>query len=101
MVSGLRHPTEAVAVKEKGGTLAYVDAPVDIRFVRSLNRGRSDGVHELAVFAAQEQRELEGSVQGGPNLLAIKAMADVELLNDGSNDSFMVQSHAAFGIQVR
>ena len=93
-IVGLRSLGEAKAIKEQGGTLVFVDAPIEIRHQRMIERAR-DGEATLTLeeFRQREEAELStGSTDADFNLLEIEKIADVKLVNDKEPEAFLKQA---------
>ncbi len=100
IVSGLRSLGEVAAVREAGGVIVFVDAPVEVRYERMKARGRDREIQlTLEEFAANEQKEW----YGGPgeadfNLRDIKAGADVVIENELELDAFVETAYRLLGL---
>lgn len=91
VISGIRTLGEAKALLEAGGTLLYIDAPVEVRFERVHSRNR-DKETELTLeqFKANEEKELyAGPNDEGFNIRGIRDMADVIVENTLPLDDFI------------
>ena len=99
VVSGLRSLGEAKAIKAAGGTLLFVDAPIEIRYGRMVSRKRDDETKlTLDEFAAQEAKELtveDESDDAAFNIRGIQAMSDIVLENGSSLDEFIASATQA------
>jgi len=96
VVSGIRSLGEAKALKAAGGTLVFVDAPLEVRFERATARER-DGEEKLSLeeFRESEEREWHvGESDADFNLRDIKAMADIVIENTSSVDEFISDVYA-------
>lgn len=88
VASGIRSIGEAEKIKELGGDLIFVDAPIEKRYERATSRKRDVNDHSVTFkdFVAMEQSEAPNSddktVQ---NLPALKSRADLVLINDGDD----------------
>lgn len=93
-IIGLRSLGEAKAIKEQGGTLVFVDAPIEIRYQRMVERARDDEkVVTLEEFRQREETELAtGTTDADFNLLEIEKIADVKLVNDTTPETFIKQA---------
>lgn len=83
VITGFRSLGEAKALKEAGGILVFIDAPVEIRYERMRDRHR-DAETELSLkqFETNEHKEWHaGETDVDFNLRDIKAMADIVLDN--------------------
>lgn len=87
VVTGLRSLGEARALKDAGGFLLFIDAPLEVRYKRMLARAR-DSETNLAIeeFAAGEMAEWHsGDDEADFNLRDIKIMADSVFDNNFDN----------------
>lgn len=92
VVSGLRSLGEAKAIKAAGGTLVFTDAPIEIRYERMVSRQRDAETRlTLDEFKAQEAKELEAvdDSDAAFNILGIRDMADVRLVNSANLESYI------------
>lgn len=88
VVTSIRRPEEAQALKQNGARIWAVDAPLAIRFERARSRGRiGDGV-TFEAFRAQEERELASKDPGGQQIGNVLRLADEKLENGGSREDF-------------
>ncbi|MBN1157406.1 AAA family ATPase [Candidatus Woesearchaeota archaeon] len=84
VVDSIRNPEEIKELrKNKDFILIGIDAPVELRFKRALERGRIENAKTLSEFKAMEEKEnLKNPVN--QQLDECLGMADKTLLNDGS-----------------
>ena len=101
VVTGLRSLGEAKAIKAAGGTLVFVDAPIEIRYERMRARDRDGEVHlTLDEFRASEQVEwYGGDDEADFNLKGIKEMADIVLDSSPDREEYLDNSLKALGIE--
>jgi dephospho-CoA kinase len=95
VVSGLRSLGEAKAIKAAGGTLVFTDAPLEIRYQRMVSRQRDDETRlTLDEFKAQEATELATASNDDEsfNILGIRGMADIQLINDTGLQGYLDQA---------
>jgi dephospho-CoA kinase len=86
VVDSIRNPGEVeVLRRSKGFLLLAVDASVEVRFARSLARGREGDPLTLEGFQERE-REENSSDPAAQRLLATFRLADRTVLNDGTID---------------
>jgi dCMP deaminase len=91
IVDSIRNPAEVEALRAtKNFKLVRVTAPLEIRFERLRSRGREGDPVNFERFRELEQREMEGD-ENSQNLLKVEAMADEELVNEGSLQSLYAQ----------
>lgn len=90
VITGIRSLGEAKAIKELGGTLVFVDAPIEIRYQRMIERHRDGEVTiSLEDFRQREEAELaSGSSDADFNLAEIEKIADHQILNMTTPDAF-------------
>ena len=89
-ITGIRSLGEAKAVKELGGTLVFVDAPIELRYKRMQARKR-DGESSVSLqeFTQREEAELSsGTSDADFNLLAIEKLADIPIINMTEQEDF-------------
>jgi dCMP deaminase len=84
VIDSIRHPAEVEALRAGGDfLLLWVEAAPQVRFERSRARGRVGDGTDFEAFQALEARELASPASGGQQLLAVRALADLEVQNDG------------------
>src|SRR5262245_31791957 len=84
VIDSIRHPAEVEALRARGDfLLLWVEAPAQVRFERAHARARVGEGATFEAFQALEARELASPERGGQQLLAVKALADLEIRNDG------------------
>jgi dCMP deaminase len=86
VVDSIRHPAEVEVLRSRTPHfhLIWVDAPAAIRLVRMNERGRAGDATTHEELRAQEGRELGSDDPAAQQLLAVKDLADSNLVNDGS-----------------
>jgi dCMP deaminase len=86
VVDSIRHPAEVEVLRSRTPHfhLIWVDAPAAIRLVRMNERGRAGDATTLEELKAQEGRELGSDDPAAQQLLAVRDLADSNLVNDGS-----------------
>lgn len=103
VVTGLRVVGEAQEVLDGAGTLLYVDAPLEVRYDRTVKRSRDgEALQALEQFAAGEAKEMNGDPTDPtrPHLKAIRAMAHYVLVNDyDSPEPFLADFDRVLGLQ--
>lgn len=85
-IDSIRHPGEVETLAGSGRRFAllWVDADPRVRFERLRERGRSGDPTRFEAFRELESRELASPDSAGQQLLAVKALADHAVHNDGS-----------------
>jgi dCMP deaminase len=93
VVDSIRHPAEVAALRAAATRfrLVWVDAEPAARLERLRGRGRGGDPDSRAELERLEGRELGGADPAGQQLLAVRALADDVIRNDGSLDEL----HAA------
>jgi dCMP deaminase len=93
VVDSIRHPAEVAALRAAATRfrLVWVDAEPAARLERLRGRGRGGDPGSRAELERLEGRELGGADPAGQQLLAVRALADDVIRNDGSLDEL----HAA------
>lgn len=97
VITGIRSIAEAKAVKEKGGTIVFIDAPVEVRYARMQARKRDGEARiSLEAFKEREKKELSSGISDADfNITQIGTMADITLQNDGTLDEFFAAAEKA------
>ncbi len=88
IVSSYRIPQAADVIRQSGGLLVFVDAPVEERYKRLQGRNRTGESKSLEEFVQFELDESAGSTQNGLNLSAVRDMSDIQIMNDSSEPLF-------------
>jgi dCMP deaminase len=87
VVDSIRNPLEVdVLRRRKDFVLMAVEADEQVRFERSLCRGRESAPETLEQFVAEEARELDSADPAAQQLLATRRLADVVVDNNGTVD---------------
>jgi dCMP deaminase len=86
VVDSIRHPAEVEVLRERSPRfkLLWVDAPEEVRLARLRARGRRGDPATLEELRRLERRELGSDDPAAQQLLAVRALADFTLSNDGS-----------------
>ena len=84
VLNGIRHPSEAQRIKDVGGTMIWIDAPIEARYrrVRQGDRGRFEDDVTFEQFQEQELGEMSAASEASVNLTIVKRLADVAIVND-------------------
>ena len=92
VVDSIRNPEEVKTLRtRKEFILIRIEAPVEIRYERIKNRGRTGDVQTLQQFLAQEKAESESTDINKQQMRATSSMADYQLTNNSSLDDFYHQ----------
>lgn len=102
IVSGLRSLGEAKAIRQAGGILLFIDAPLEVRYERMRSRQRDQEVQQsLEEFTIGEQKEWYGGDRDDDfNLRGIRDMADVVLDNALTLEPFIEAAYRALGLKI-
>jgi len=102
IVTGLRSLGEAKAIREAGGIILFIDAPIEIRYKRMKDRQRDQEVQlSLEEFKANEQKEWHiGDGDADFNIGGIKKMADVVIDNVVPLDEFIDEVYEHLRIAI-
>lgn len=96
VVDSIRGPAEVAVLRTLPAfILLGVDAPMPLRFERSVLRGRLGDGATLQEFERQEERENAGS-ETGQQLRRTLALADRVLVNDGTISDLHARAQALF-----
>src|SRR5262245_24406458 len=84
VIDSIRNPAEVMAFKHaKHFRLILVDAPIEVRFQRSVLRSRESDPITFEQFVEVEARESAGD-ETSQNLIQVELLADETVHNDGS-----------------
>lgn len=94
VISGMRSVGEAHKVKDLGGKLVFVNAPIKLRYNRAKLRARDQEVSSFEDFKASEAKEWEANYgsETKHNLKGISEISDIKLNNDGNLDKFLAEA---------
>lgn len=100
-IASLRNPGEADKIHELGGWVVWVDAPIELRYQRAIDRNK--GTEDQVTFEEFKAEEDEQMSQTGDettlNLSAVKAKADIFITNDDNDiEKFKEISRKALGL---
>ncbi|MGH7338408.1 MAG: hypothetical protein ACREI7_12570, partial [Myxococcota bacterium] len=86
VIDSVRHPAEVEVLRARASRfqLWWVDADESVRLTRIRARGRGGDPQTLDELRALEGRELGGEDPTAQQLLAVQALADATLRNDGT-----------------
>lgn len=90
VVSGIRAVAEAEALLEQG-VLFLVEAPIELRYNRTIQRGRRTDHISLETFIAQEKAEDTNLDPRAQNIVACMKLASQTLTNTGNLDALKMQ----------
>lgn len=104
VVDSIRSPAEVEVLRTVAGfRLLGIDAPIEVRWRRAVDRGREGDTPALDTFRQREARE-NGSSPESQQLSAALALADAVVVNDGTLMDLGLQVTAlvaAWEIQLR
>jgi dCMP deaminase len=84
VIDSIRNPAEVLAFRRaKHFRLINVEAPIELRFRRTVARGRENDPVVFEKFVELDNRESVGD-EASQNLVQVEQMADETLVNDGS-----------------
>ncbi len=87
VIDSIRNPAEVDALRKAGNFhLLWIEAPIEVRFKRSLDRKRAGDSKTLAEFRKTEEKEAKNANASRQQLDLLRKMADQKVLNDGSLD---------------
>jgi len=96
VIDSIRNPKEVEILRgTKNFKLVLIKARIETRFERLKSRGREGDPLNFDRFRELEQREMEGD-EHSQNLTRVEAMADQELINEGSLDELYRQIDQLF-----
>ena len=84
VIDSIRNGREVAFLRQqKNFILVAVDAPFEIRYERTRQRGRAESAESLEEFAAKEKMEMTGGTSG-QQIRRCLDQADVTIVNEGS-----------------
>ncbi|MFP4379303.1 MAG: hypothetical protein ACLFUS_02280 [Candidatus Sumerlaeia bacterium] len=90
VVTSIRHSKEVETLQQRPDfTMIFVDAPIKLRYERSLQRNRKGDYESFEGFAAAEKAQLESDDPNSQQLLACKNMAGLVVENAGSREELV------------
>lgn len=93
VVDSIRHPKEIETLRGLPRFfLLHVDAPIELRYRRAVERGDPRTPKSFEEFVALEQRERGGGGAAGQDLDACAALADATVSNDGPVEPFLARA---------
>ena len=101
IISGFRSPAEATGHQRKGGIVIYVDAPYTLRLDRIRSRGRAYDVMSEDSLKKLDAQEATSKDAMAENLDAVKQIADIVLINDGTTDELYAALDEAIAKIIR
>lgn len=101
VVTGIRSLGEAKVLKDAGGTLLFVDAPVEVRYERMKSRLRdNETILTLEEFKTNEAKELyAGPNDEDFNIRGVGEMADIHLENVLPLNDFIELTYTKLGLK--
>ena len=91
LIESIRCPGEVAVLKQNGGRLLAIDAPLELRYQRAIARGSSKDQVTLEKFKEQELLESQSSDPNKQNLIGVRQMADWVINNEGTMEELMVK----------
>ncbi len=101
VITGIRTLGEAKALKEAGGVLLFVDAPVEVRYERMKSRLRdNETMLTLEGFQENEAKELyAGPNDEDFNIRGVGEMADIAIQNVLPLDDYIQLAYTKLGLK--
>jgi dephospho-CoA kinase len=88
IIDSIRNPDEIRYFKKtKSFVLLAIDAPVELRYLRTIKRGRDESAKTLKEFIDKEAEEKTDEARG-QQLQTCMDMADFVVINDGTLEEF-------------
>jgi dephospho-CoA kinase len=101
VISGVRSLGEARLIKDRGGKLIFIDAPIEVRYKRIKDRRRAnEDVLSFEDFKKSEELESpkihdDPTVQDIPG---VKELADIILFNTGDIEAYLKDAEQKLGL---
>jgi dephospho-CoA kinase len=102
-ITSIRTPLEVKTLAAAGDfILIAVDAPIEIRFQRIVERKRDSYEHTIEEFKRNEAREMESGKAIGQNVKDCMKIADYSITNNGAKEEFVAEFEALMSrIKIR
>lgn len=84
IIDGIRNPGEVQEIKKANGIVIAIDAPVELRFKRILERKRESDPKTLEEFKKMEERDRKDKEELGQQVDKCMEMADHLITNDST-----------------
>ena len=89
VVTSIRHSAEVAALRvRKDFVMIFIDAPLKVRYERSLLRERKGDLKTFEEFHAAELAQMKSKDSNSQQLLECKRLADIVVRNDGTLETF-------------
>ena len=90
LISGVRTIGEANKIHQLGGIMVFVDAPIDVRYKRIIQRKRDEEANvSFEEYKKREEAELNRSNRDNvQNLNAVRDICDLLLINNKTKEDF-------------
>ncbi len=100
VITGIRSLGEAKALKAAGGTLLFVDAPIEVRYERIKSRARdNETLLTLDQFRDNEEKEMyAGPNDEDFNIRGIGEMADIHIENTLPLEQYISLAYGKLGL---
>lgn len=100
VITGIRALGEAKALQQAGGTLLFINAPIEIRYTRMKSRSRdNETALTLQEFTRHEAREwYAGPLDSDFNLRDIEKMSDITIDNSLTLELFLALVFEKLGL---
>lgn len=97
VVDSIRNPDEVRFLRTLDGFfLIRVEAPIEVRFARTMSRARKGDTRDFAAFREAEERELASEDPAAQQLVQTFALADFVIVNDGGIEDLRERVRAVF-----
>lgn len=84
VISGLRAVQEVTKLKEEGGKIIAVVAPIETRYAWAIKRGGVTDQVSFDQFKAIEEKEAESKQKEQQSIKEVLGLADFTIVNDGT-----------------
>lgn len=101
LVSAIRSIGEVNKIHQLGGIMVFVDAPVDVRYKRIIQRKRDEEANvSFEEYKKREEAELSaGKRDDVQNLNAVKSISDLVIINNKTKEEFYEKAEKALKLK--
>jgi dephospho-CoA kinase len=98
VVTSIRHPAEVEALRRRGDfSMLFVDAPIALRYERSVSRAREGDAQSFEAFESAESAQMSSDDSNAQRLSACRDMADHVIDNDSTVEALRRAVDEAIG----
>ncbi len=101
VISGVRSLGEAEVIKQAGGTIVFVDAPIEVRYERIQARHRASEEELTIEEFRQSEKQEELAVHDNPyvqDISGVKELSDIIVFNQDDVEAYLSDAEQKLGL---